>query len=157
MASLLWPKVAQSGRKDLLFLPKVGILTLRSTRAVETDSALRGHVTGAQRFSCPVWRAKNHSATTTGLKCKPGSLVLLLTAREVLGEEPPPGGTVALLEKSACLAGGEPDRLTLALANSLAFQGPGDWKNWPASGGLLLYQALGSCSSAGWWRITQPI
>lgn len=43
----------------------------------------------------------------------------------MLGEETSFAGTVALLEKPACLVGVEPERLTLTLANSLSLQGPG--------------------------------
>lgn len=157
-SSLLQLEDARLQRKDLLFLLKVGVLTLCSIRGEQVGSALRGHGTGAQRFSRPVWKGKTPSVMTTSLKYKTVPLVLLSsTAREVLGEEPPLVGIIARLEKPACVVGAEPERLTLTLANSLALQGPGDWKNWPASGVLPLYQPLGSCSSPGWWPIKQPV
>lgn len=43
----------------------------------------------------------------------------------MLGEETFFAGTVALLEKSACLLGSEPERQTLTVADSLSLQGPG--------------------------------
>lgn len=141
---------SQSWHQYLLVLLKVEILNLQRIRDVEINSALRGHVTGAQPLSCPVWKGKSHSAATS-LKCKHVPTVFLLTAPEVLGEQPSLAGTVALLEKPACLAGVEPAELALALANSLSLQGPGDWENWPASGGLPLYQPPGSCS--GCWLV----